>query len=157
MAELVAPDGYVRTKPVVVEVYSDSVVYYPEGTEERTAAIRYGDWMMEGDTVTDVDSETARVFVSNSVTSLEVSKVKTLETSRSMKVSGRVEGSVSALGMVYGLENLELAYNSQGRYLGFGWKKGTLEYLEQRREAGERVELVYENGVLMMVVLKQLM
>lgn len=64
-----------------------------------------------------------------------------------MKVSGRVEGSLSFLEAVYGLENLEPAYNSMGTYQGFGWKKGTLEYLEERKAAGERVEIVYENGI----------
>ena len=57
-----------------------------------------------------------------------------------MKISGRVEGTAAYLAEVYGLENLELAYNDSGTYLGFGWKKGTLEYLEKRREAGERID-----------------
>lgn len=64
-----------------------------------------------------------------------------------MKVSGRVEGTISELRAQYGLENLDLAYDHAGIYQGFGWKKGTLEILEERKHAGERVELVYENGV----------
>ena len=43
----------------------------------------------------------------------------------------------------YGLQNLDLAFNSSGAYLGYGWFKGTLEYLESRKNAGEAVELVY--------------
>ena len=64
-----------------------------------------------------------------------------------MKVSGRVEGTISELRAQYGLENLDLAYNHAGTYQGFGWKKGTLEMLEQRKRGGERVEIVYENGI----------
>ena len=41
-----------------------------------------------------------------------------------MKVSGRVEGTISELRAQYGLENLDLAYNHAGTYQGFGWKKG---------------------------------
>ena len=120
LAELVPPEGYVRTGPTAVEIYSDSVVYYPAGTEEKTEAVRYGDWMLEDHVREYRDRETARIFVSNTATSLEVSKIKSMDTGRSMKVSGRVEGSISALQMVYGLENLELAYNQMGTYLGSG-------------------------------------
>ena len=147
LAELRAPAGYTRMKPVPVEVYSDAVVYYPNGDMKRAAALRYGDWMIENDVLSNVDKEYARVYVQNAATSLAVSKRKTLDTDRRMKISGRVEGSISALQMIYGLENLELAHNSYGTYLGFGWKKGTLEYLESRKNAGERIELVYENGI----------
>lgn len=147
LAEHVVPAGYVRTKPVVIEVYSDSVVYDSDGKQEGSAAMRYGDWKLENGVLTDIDNEIARIFVNNTATTLEVSKEKPFDVRQSMKVSGRVEGSISALKMMYGLENLELAYNSQGTYLGYGWKKGTLEYLEQRKKAGESVELVYEKGV----------
>lgn len=147
LAELLPPSGYTRMKPVPVEVYSDAVIYYPDGGENKAAAMRYGDWMIEDDVLSNADKEYARIYVQNTATTLSVSKRKTLDINRRMKISGRVEGSLSALNMIYGLENLELAYNSFGTYLGFGWKKGTLEYLENRQTAGERIELVYENGV----------
>lgn len=147
LAELLPPAGYVRTKPVAVEIYSDSVVYYPNGDTKGKAAIRYGDQKFDGESLWKMDEEEARIFIENTATSLYVSKRKTGDTTRSMKVSGRVEGSITALTMMYGSENLEFAYNHAGIYLGFGWKKGTREYLEGRKKAGERVELVYENGV----------
>ena len=147
LAEHVPPAGYVRTRPVAIEVYSDSVVYDTDGKQEGSVAMRYGDWKFENGVLTDIENETARIFVNNTATTLAVSKEKPFDVRQSMKVSGRVEGSISALKMMYGLENLELAYNSQGSYLGYGWKKGTLEYLEQRKKAGESVELVYEKGV----------
>ena len=140
LAELKPPAGYVRSLPIPVEVYSDAVTYYPDGGMDRAAAVCFGYQETE-------NAETARIYVNDTATSLEISKKKTGDSYRGMKVSGRVEGSISALRAVYGLENLELAYNSMGTYLGFGWKKGTLEYLENRKASGERVEIVYENGV----------
>lgn len=137
LAELKPPSGYARSKPIAAEVYSDAVRYDLDGGTEKAAAVRFDD---EGE-------ESVRLYVHDTAVSLEVSKVKTMDRYRGMKVSGRVEGTISELHMLYGLENLELAYNSMGTYLGFGWKKGTLELLEERKAHGERVELVYENGV----------
>lgn len=137
LAELKAPAGYVRSKPVPIEIYSDAVMYYPDGGSEKAAAVKFDV----------IGTDTARIYVNDEATNLEVSKMKTEDRYRGMKVSGRVEGTISGLSMIYGLENLELAYNSMGTYLGFGWKKGTLEMLESRKTQGERVEIVYENGV----------
>lgn len=141
LAELKVPPGYVRSQPMPIEVYSDKVMYYPDGGEKKVGAIIFGE---ESE---DMDFATARIFINNTATSLEVSKMKTVDAYRSMKISGRVEGTITELDKTYGLENLELAYNSMGTYMGFGWKKGTLEYLEHRKMQGERIELVYENGV----------
>ena len=43
--------------------------------------------------------------------------------------------------------DLEYAYNEAGEYLGYAWKKGTLEYLVERKNAGENVEIAYEGKV----------
>lgn len=150
LAELKAPAGYVRSAPIPVEIYSDKVTYYPDGGTDRVAAVRLGNVKGVRDSETEngeTEKETARIYVNNTATSLEVSKKKTADSSRGMKISGRVEGTITKLNAVYGLENLELAYNAMGTYLGFGWKRGTLEYLEGRKTSGERVEIVYENGV----------
>ena len=48
--------------------------------------------------------ETARIYVNNTATSLEVSKEKTADLQRSMKISGRVEGTAAYLAEVCGLE-----------------------------------------------------
>ncbi len=153
LAEVKVPAGYVRSKPIPVEVYSDRIVYYPNGDMEKTAAVTF-----ENDLDSAVGSnaensketighDTARIYVHDKATSLEVSKIKTPASYSGMKLSGRVEGSIVELDSRYGLENLELGYNSSGTYLGFGWKKGFLEYLENRKAAGERIQIVYENGV----------
>lgn len=147
LAELKPPAGYVRSNPIPVEVYSDSVSYYPDGKPEKAAAVLYTYKQKPDGNKPEDRLETARIYVNDTATSLEVSKIKTGVSYGGMKVSGRVEGSLSALRTMYGLENLELGYNSLGTYLGFGWKKGTLEYLEGRKAAGEPVEIVYENGV----------
>ena len=147
LAELKPPSGYVRSNPIPVEVYSDAVSYYPDGEMEKAAAVLYTYGQRPDGNKPEDKLETARIYVNDTATSLEVSKIKTDVSYGGMKVSGRVEGSLSALRAIYGLENLELGYNSLGTYMGFGWKKGTLEYLEGRKEAGEPVEIVYENGV----------
>ena len=79
--------------------------------------------------------DTARIYVNNTGVSLEVSKVKTPASYEGMKVSGRVEGSLSFLEAVYGLENLEPAYNSMGTYQGFG-KKGPWNIWRKERQPG---------------------
>lgn len=147
LAELKAPAGYVRAKPVAVEVYSDRILYSEGNGEKKKAAAVYG---YDEDTKTQLPgtmTDTARIFVKNNATILEISKIKTMDSIRGMKLSGRVEGTISELQAAYGLENLDLAYNAMGTYLGFGWKKGTLEMLEQRKRNGERIEIVYENGI----------
>ncbi len=147
LAEIKAPSGYVRLGPVAVEIYSDRILYSGGWTEEKTAASVYGyEQDPKGIHPKNV-TDTARIYAENTATILEVSKTKTIDTTRGMKVSGRVEGTISELRAQYGLENLDLAYDHAGIYQGFGWKKGTLEILEERKHAGERVELVYENGV----------
>ena len=145
LVEWKAPPGYVRSRPIPVEIYSDVIRYYPDGAEEPKAAVLFGE--ADSDAAEAGESETARIYVENRPVSLEISKRKTTDSQRSMKLSGRVEGTITELKETYGLENLELARNSAGTYLGFGWKKGTLEYLDSRKAAGERVEAVYENGV----------
>lgn len=153
LAELKAPGGYARSLPVPVEVYSDEVSYYLNGGDEKTVAALFSyPVLVDEDGAPIEDSlgdnlegihETARIYVNDTAIRLEVSKVKSPDSMRKMKVSGRVEGSLTELAGNYGRENLELAYNDSGKYLGYGWLKGTLEYLENRKAAGEAVEIVY--------------
>lgn len=153
LAELKPPAGYVRSKPVPVEVYSDEVSYYLNGGADKTNAVLFAYPQLldeSGKPIEDPNGnkpedlgETARIYVNDAATCLEVSKRKTEDAMRKMKVSGRVEGTITELSGRYGLENLELAYNSSGKYLNYGWLKGTLEFLESRKAAGEMVEVVY--------------
>ena len=40
-----------------------------------------------------------------------------------------------------------MACNSSGAYLGYGWKKGFLDALKAKQAAGEKIEILYEDGV----------
>lgn len=65
-------------------------------------------------------------------------------------ISGRVDGSESELVNNYGADQVELAFSSSGTYLGYGWKKGTLEYLinRQAQNLEEDIQIIYnEYGV----------
>ncbi len=139
ICEVEAPVGYVRNKPMAVELYSDKVTYYLDGDRERRVrAAVYEEETKE---------QTSRVYVNNSPIRLEVAKTKPKDGKAVFQLNGRLEGSMVELAVRYGLENLELAYNASGTYLGYGWQKGFLESLEQRRKNGEQIELLYENGV----------
>jgi hypothetical protein len=145
LAEIKAPGGYARSLPVAVEVYSDEISYYPDGGTKKAAAALYSLRLKDDASGNKPESagEAARIFVSDTAVRLQVSKLKTSDVTRKMKISGRVEGTLAELSGKYGLQNLDLAFNSSGAYLGYGWFKGTLEYLESRKDAGEAVELVY--------------
>lgn len=133
LAELLAPAGYARSLPVPVEIYSDGIWYYTGDSQDKRAAVRFSS-RKEGED--EAVEDTARIYVNNTGVSLEVSKVKTPASYEGMKVSGRVEGSLSFLEAVYGLENLEPAYNSMGTYQGFGWKKGPWNIWRKERQPG---------------------
>ena len=88
----------------------------------------------------------AQVYVENTPIRLEVEKVKessaekantTADKTVSYKISGRVDGKYSEIG-----KNPDLVYAYRdGKYLGYAWQKGTLEYLEERKAAGEQWKL----------------
>lgn len=134
LCELDAPAGYVKSRPVAVEVYSDEVMYYQNGMEERRVrAVDYGDL--------------SRVYVTDMPICLSVRKVKQDDKTISFEMNERREGSLTELAAAWGLENLELAWNDSGTYLGYGWPRGFLDYLQARKEAGEEIEILYEDGI----------
>ena len=139
LCEIKAPAGYVRTKPVAIEIYSDQTTYYQDGKrDERVAAAIYENKVL--------DEDTARIYVGNTPIRLEVSKIKDAAKTVTYQTETRVEGTELELKQRYGAENLEFGYKN-GTYLGYAWFKGTLESLQARKEAGENVEPVYLNGV----------
>ena len=117
--------GYARSKPIAIEVYSDKITYYKEGTKDsRVLAVVYED---------DADHQTtnankpedkvnvAQVYVENTPIRLEVEKVKesyvgkantTADKTVSYKISGRVDGKYSEIGKIrtwfmrIGMENI---------------------------------------------------
>lgn len=65
-------------------------------------------------------------------------------------ISGRVEGTEADLVRNYGADQVELAYSSAGIFLGYGWKKGTFEYLLRRQSQNldETIQISYnEYGI----------
>ncbi|MDD3252935.1 MAG: SpaA isopeptide-forming pilin-related protein [Lachnospiraceae bacterium] len=147
ICEAKAPAGYNRTKPMALEIYSDQVTYYKEGNQDdRILAALYEyeseDRSANGNKPQDL-THVARINVENAPIRLQVEKLKeTGDGTWTYKVSGRIDGSLTAIGndpnYVYAYEN--------GIYLGYAWRKGTLEYLAARKQAGEDVKLVYHGN-----------
>lgn len=144
LCEVRPPAGYVRTKPVAIEIYSNRTTYYLEGNRDnRVAAAIYEDKI--GDDPQGI-TNTARIYIGNTPVRLEVSKIKDTENTVTYKTNTRLEGTELELKQKHGTENLEFAYKN-GTFLGYAWYKGTLEYLESRKAAGEDAEPVYVDGV----------
>lgn len=144
LCEIKAPAGYVRSKPAAIEIYSDEVNYYLDGERDnRVAAALYE----EAVTGTLDTGDVARLYLNNTPIRLEMTKAKPDEDKVKYELNGRLEGSITELKGRYGLENLELACNSSGAYLGYGWKKGFLDALKAKQAAGEKIEILYEDGV----------
>ena len=113
------------------------------------------------DTEDIVSTETA--YINDTPIRLQVSKVKTAkgnhegllpvnnsinaEDTVTYKYSGRIEGDAETLISTYGTQNIELAYTNSGTYLGYGWLKGTLEYLQNRQaeKVDDSVEIMYNS------------
>lgn len=145
LCEIKPPAGYVRTKPMALEVYSDAVTYYKEGDRDRRAAAAIYEYDQNNPSAFDIR---AQINVENAPITLTVEKVKESLVNPSAsdelktvtyKVSGRVDASLARMG---GSPDYEYAYEN-GHYLGYAWKKGTLEYLKARKDAGEEVDIVY--------------
>ncbi len=135
-----------------MEVYSDRVEYYRDGDRDDrvTAAIyEYTEEDLGQTPGLSLPSmtDTSQIPVGNVPVRLSVRKEKTESGQATTLFDGRVNGSITELKGRYGLENLELAYNQSGKYLGYGWKKGFLEEMEALQQAGESVELLYEGGI----------
>ncbi len=156
LAEIKAPVGYARTKPIAIELYSDKIAYYKEGKRDTPVMAAMYEYVSDPRTVngnkTQDQSRTARVFVENTPIRLSVEKLKeaakgyagtTKDQTVTWRFSGRLEGSLVQIG---GRSDYEYAY-LRGEYLGYAWKKGTLEYLHALKEAGEQVSIVYHDGV----------
>ncbi|WP_277407459.1 SpaA isopeptide-forming pilin-related protein [Lacrimispora xylanisolvens] len=106
LCEIKAPAGYVRTKPVAIEIYSDQTTYYQDGKrDERVAAAIYENKVL--------DEDTARIYVGNTPIRLEVSKIKDAAKTVTYQTETRVEGTELELKQRYGAENLEFGYKKR--------------------------------------------
>ena len=105
--------------------------------------------------------DTESTYINDTPLRLQVSKLKTLqgehegiapknteapqENTITYLISGRIDGAEADLMRDYGADYVELAYSSSGTYLGYGWKRGTLEYFlnRQAQNLGEEIQIVY--------------
>lgn len=143
LTEVKAPAGYTRTKPVAVEVYSDKVTYYKEG-DRRTNVIatiyeRLSEHPSQNRNKPEDYEDLARIYIENAPIKLKIEKRKESSKAVTWKLSGRIDGTFAQIG---GREDYEYAFFN-GEYQGYGWKKGTLEYLQALKESGEDVMIVY--------------
>lgn len=159
IAEVKAPAGHARIKPLALEVYSDQVSYYQNANKDDRVIAAIFEYQSDNPTTNGNKPQdivhVARVNVENTPIKLTVEKVKessagtaetTLDKTVTYKVSGRVDGPLTEIGSN---SNLIYAYQKETKeYMGYAWVKGTLEYLAARKAAGEDVELVYQPGGL---------
>lgn len=168
LAEVKAPAGYVRTRPIAIEIYSDKVTYYKEGKrQERVAAAIYEYRKTQGQVRKEEqkreqeqgqaqenrqNEKLARIYVENAPTRLKAEKQKeaslehantTPDKTVTWKVGTRVDGTLVQIG---NNPDYEYAYQN-GEYQGYAWKKGTLEYLNSLKAAGEDVDIVYHGNL----------
>ncbi len=150
LVEHKAPAGYVRMKPIAVEIYSDEITYYQQGSSDKRVVAAIYDWntedreMMKGHM-----EDQAVIFAENAPTQVWVKKVKeasvmeantTEDKTVTWIFSGRIDGPLAQIG-----NNPEYEYAYlHGDYQGYAWRKGTLEYLHALKAAGKQVELVYD-------------
>ena len=164
IVEKKVPSGYVRTAPVGIEVYSDRVTYYKEGNkDERIAAAIYEKEVTNDDATENRNkpqdkNDVAQIYIEDVPIKLTVEKVKessvgtadtTPDKSVTYRVSGRVDGSLTDLKK---RDDLELAYIDT-QYQGYGYYKGTLEYLALLKDKYDAlggvwgVDIVYIDGI----------
>lgn len=156
ICEAKSPAGYTRSKPVALEIYSDKVAYYKEGKRDTRVLAALYEYESDNRTVSGTKPQdvvnVARINVENQPIKLQAEKLKessadsantTEDKTITYKVSGRVDGTLSEIG---GSPDYVYAYEN-GDYLGYAWKKGTLESLNARKAAGEQVEIIYEGNV----------
>lgn len=104
---------------------------------------------------------TESAYVNDTPLRLQISKVKTAPGAHegiapdqteaeqnntiTYMISGRIDGSESDIIKKYGSDQVKFAYSSAGNYLGYGWKKGTLEYLlnRQAQALDENVQIIH--------------
>lgn len=156
LAEVKAPAGYTRTKPMAIEIYSDKVSYYKEGNRQDKVLATVYEKLTEHPSKNRNKPEDyqdlARIYVENAPIKLSIEKrkessINTADTTKdkmvTWKISGRIDGTLAQIG---GNENYEYAY-LHGDYQGYGWKKGTLEYLQALKEQGEEIQIVYHGSL----------
>ncbi len=138
LCERKPPAGYERSRPLAVEIYSDQIVYDTEYSPKKqalAARFSYGE--------AEKEIETARIFIEDKPIKTVIEKKKKAGATVTFQWGTRLDGTYGEIG---GRSGYEYAWK-RGQYLGYGWKKGTLEYLNWLKKQGKQVDIVYQDGV----------
>ena len=121
LCEVRPPAGYVRTKPVAIEIYSDKISYYLDGDRDNRVAPPFTRTRrVRGRRELKTRPESMWVIPRSVWRSRRSRSRIRLSLTKQIRGSREPRGGT---GEKYGKENLEYAYKN-GRYLGYAWYKG---------------------------------
>lgn len=139
LVEVKAPDGYIESKPIAFEVYSDEVSYYPEGSQTAETAPRYqyvkeitpdGHKRLE---------DVSQIKVYDKPTHVVVHKVEAGEETLTYRVEGS-EAELKARG------DVTLYYEPNGEFAGYGYVEKKYDEWSRRQVTGTEEELKNQEG-----------
>lgn len=140
LVEVQPPTGYVRSKPIAFEVYSDEVSYYPQGSQTAVTAPKY-QYVKEispgGDTVWE---DVSQIKVFDTPTHVDIHKVEAGDHTITYRVEG-TEGELLARG------DVTLYYEANGAFAGYGFVTKQLDEWSERQVEGTLEELESQEGV----------
>ncbi|XBX10707.1 SpaA isopeptide-forming pilin-related protein (plasmid) [Enterocloster clostridioformis] len=140
LVEVKAPAGYVKSRPVAFEVYSDAVSYYPEGSQTSETAPRYQyvkEITPDGNTLLE---DTSQIKVYDKPTHIQVHKVET----GSETLTYRVEGSEEEL---KARGDVTLYYEPNGEFAGYGY---AVKRYDEWSKQGSRYDIYVPRATLTM-------
>ncbi|MFR5631454.1 MAG: SpaA isopeptide-forming pilin-related protein [Monoglobales bacterium] len=130
LVEVMAPEGYVKSKPIAFTVYSDKVEYYEEGDQnKKVQAVKYQYMRPVGSDGKTVEEDMHQIVVKDKPIHIEIHKIENPKETVTYRVEGD-EAQLKARG------DVELQYKLNGEFAGFGFVTRTLrddsepEYVE---------------------------
>lgn len=129
------PEGYVRSKPIAIEVYSDSVEYYDDGEpDKKIPAVKYQYVKVIGNDGKPVVEDMHQMFVKDQPIHVEIHKVESGSDTITYMVRGEEE-QLKKRGDVL------LYYWPNGEYAGYGYATKTFEEWSSITVSGTEAEL----------------
>lgn len=139
LVEVKAPDGYVKSRPIAFEVYSDAVNYYPEGSQTAEAAPRYQyvkEITPDGNTLLE---DTSQIKIYDKPTHIQVHKVEAGSETLTYRVVGS-EKELKARG------DVTLYYEPNGEFAGYGYVDKQYDEWSKHQVTGTKEELEGQQG-----------
>lgn len=132
LVEVEAPPGYVKSKPIAFEIYSDQVTYYHNGDQsDRREAKRYQYMVpLKQPKVIDV----AQIYVENKPSRIELHKVEAGDKTFEYRVTGD-EAQLKKRG------DVELKYLPNGEFAGYGYARKYYDVWSRERVQGTEEDL----------------